>query len=338
MNWLSFRAVVAIAAALAFTATSGISTAGQATGVPERFTALAVNEFGSALPGTGMRDPMSTTMAYARGLLDRGPEAYLEELKETPCIGYIRSPGNIEYDLHVAVETRLEDGGRRIELVTDRPISTRETASQARSIDYPFITIELRLNGDGEGEGTMRVAAKIREQRFKLEIEEQARAGSADGGSRPRRHDRPRRDTGRQMPTGARLVTVGLLPARFRALTPAAIALAPAEAAARVLRLGARLIHRERTAAKLMLVQLAGGCLCFLVRGHFHEREAPRSAGRHVAHDAHRFDGTELSEQFLQFRFTGLVGEISNVQLPTHTLDSLTLVQSAIRDLMDADD
>lgn len=166
MNWLFFRAVVAMTAVLALAATSRISSAGQTSGVPERFTALAVNEFGSGLPGTveivvtrwSTHDERDMLVG---ALLDRGPEAYLEELRETPCIGYIRSPGNIEYDLHFAVETRLEDGGRRIELVTDRPISTRETVSQAGTIDYPFITIELRLNDDGEGKGTMRVAAKI---------------------------------------------------------------------------------------------------------------------------------------------------------------------------------
>ena len=54
-----------------------------------------------------------------------------------------------------------EDGGRRIVLVTDRPISFWEAANQPRSIDYPFTLIELRLNRDGEGEGKMSIATKI---------------------------------------------------------------------------------------------------------------------------------------------------------------------------------
>ena len=180
MNSRMSRAVVATAVPmLMFTATSGTSTAGQTGDVPERFTALAVNEFGSTLPGTveivvTRWSTLEKRDMLIGALLDRGPEAYLEELRETPCVGYIRSPGNVEYDVHLAVETRLEDGGRRIELVTDRPISSREIASQARSIDYPFITIELRLNGDGEGQGTMRVAAKIRgnKELNLIEIEE----------------------------------------------------------------------------------------------------------------------------------------------------------------------
>lgn len=169
MNWLFSRVVIAMAAsAMVFTATSGIPATGQTSGVPERFTALAVNmgEFGPAQSGTveivvtrwSTHDERDMLIG---ALLDRGPDAFLDELRETPRVGYIRTPGSIGYDLHFAQKAPFEDGGRRIVLVTDRPISPWEAANQPRSIDYPFTTIELRLNRDGEGEGTMRIAAKI---------------------------------------------------------------------------------------------------------------------------------------------------------------------------------
>src|SRR5947209_10129069 len=110
--------------------------------------------------------------------------------------------------------------------------------------------------------------------------------------------------------------------------------MATAEAAARVLRLRARLVHRERAAPQLVLVQLHDGRLGFLVRRHFHEPKAPRPTGRHVAHDAHRVDGTELSEQLLQLRLAGLVGEVSDVQFSTHLYTPCALVPSAVRRLV----
>ena len=94
-------------------------------------------------------------------LFDRGPEALLEELRETRRVGYIRPPNSIGYDLRFAKQIPGDDGGRRVILVTDRPIDFWEAATLPRSIDYPFTVIELRLNRDGEGEGRMSIATKI---------------------------------------------------------------------------------------------------------------------------------------------------------------------------------
>src|SRR5882672_4730994 len=125
----------------------------------------------------------------------------------------------------------------------------------------------------------------------------------------------------------------GCSPAGLRPTATAAGAIATAEAAARVLRLRARLVHGERAAPQLVLVQLRDGRLGFLVRRHFHEPEAPCPTGRHVAHDAHRVDGTELFEQLLQLRLASLVGEVSDVQFSTHLYTPCALVPSAVRRL-----
>jgi hypothetical protein len=59
-------------------------------------------------------------------LLDKGPDALLEELRETRRVGYIRTPNSIGYDLHFAHD--------HVILVTDRPIgSGRRRTNRARS-------------------------------------------------------------------------------------------------------------------------------------------------------------------------------------------------------------
>jgi hypothetical protein len=141
---------------------------GQTSGTPERFTAFAVNmgNFGPTQSGTvevvvtrWSTDDEREMLLGA--LLDKGPDALLEELRETRRVGYIRTPNSIGYDLHFAHDLPGEDGGRRVILVTDRPISFWEAANQPRSIEYPFTLIELRMNRDGEGEGKMSIATRI---------------------------------------------------------------------------------------------------------------------------------------------------------------------------------
>jgi hypothetical protein len=54
-----------------------------------------------------------------------------------------------------------DDGGRRIFLATDRPISAWEARNQPLSFEYPFTYIELRMNAQGQGEGKLALATKI---------------------------------------------------------------------------------------------------------------------------------------------------------------------------------
>jgi hypothetical protein len=142
--------------------------AGQTTGTPERFSAFAVNMGNFGPTRTGTVEIVVTRWStdderemLLGALLDKGPDALLDELRETRPVGYIRTPNSIGYDLHFAHNIPGEDGGRRVILVTDRPISFWEAANQPRSIEYPFTLIELRLNRDGEGEGKMSIATRI---------------------------------------------------------------------------------------------------------------------------------------------------------------------------------
>ena len=153
--------------ALAFAAFATFSMLGyaQTMGWPEKYTANAVNlDIGAQGPIDIMVEHWSTPAQRDKlmsVMLNQGPEKLLDVLKDMPHVGYFNTPGNLRWELRYAWKTPQPDGGERVVLATDRPISFREAARQSRTLDYPFTVIELRLNKDGEGEGMMSVATKI---------------------------------------------------------------------------------------------------------------------------------------------------------------------------------
>jgi hypothetical protein len=137
----------------------------QTNGSPERFTAVAVN---TDRGGTSQveiavnrwstnseRDRLMTT------LREKGPEKLLDVLRDMPKVGYIRRTTSIGWDLHYAHHQPLPDGGERVVVATDRPVSEWEAFNQPPTVDYPFTVIELHLNANGEGEGKMSYATRI---------------------------------------------------------------------------------------------------------------------------------------------------------------------------------
>jgi hypothetical protein len=136
----------------------------------EHLTAFAVdmsNRAGSARAGTidiiierwssdSERDQLLTA------LRESGPDGLrkaLEKIKEPA--GNIRSQGSLGYPLRFAREMPTSDGGRRIIIATDRPISFLELRNQPRSLDYPFMLIDLRLDAQGKGQGKLMPVAKV---------------------------------------------------------------------------------------------------------------------------------------------------------------------------------
>ena len=113
-------------------------------------------------------------------VLEKGSDALLRELQKAPVKGRFRIPTArqpdphhlaLGLDLHYAMQTPLDDGGRRIVIATDRYIGFQEARSQPRTIDYPITLIEIRVDKEGNGVGKMAVATKISFDKKKNQIE-----------------------------------------------------------------------------------------------------------------------------------------------------------------------
>ena len=107
-------------------------------------------------------------------LVEKGGDKLLSALQKVkPRCGYARTSTSLGWDIYFAREVPLPDGGRKITLASDRPVSMWEARNAARSMDYEFSLAEIRLRGDGKGEGKAIKAAKVSFDKEKntLEIE-----------------------------------------------------------------------------------------------------------------------------------------------------------------------
>ena len=101
---------------------------------------------------------------------------------------------------------------------------------------------------------------------------------------------------------------------------PAAAAAAATTASESTFRFWTRLVDDERPAVHLLLMELGDGLLGFFVRAHLDEREASRTACRHVAHHA---DGVHLAgpaEQFRELIFRRGIRKVADVESPAHAV------------------
>jgi hypothetical protein len=157
-----------VAVALTLVAASGASTFQQSELPPEDFTALAVTmgNVGPAQPTVVDINIRRWTTDEERKrlvtiLVEKGPNALLDALRDTERVGMIRTPDTVGYDLHFAHQMPAEGGGRRIIIVTDRPIGAWEARERPRTMDYPFTVIEMHIKPNGKGEGKMSIAVKV---------------------------------------------------------------------------------------------------------------------------------------------------------------------------------
>lgn len=165
-----------IAVAVAVLAAAGSVAQGKGG---ERFVAFAV-DFGGLgrSPGSGTVDVIVerwSTDEERRTLVsafrEKGPEGLREALQKMKPVGRILTPGSIGYDLHYAHQVPLHDGGRRILVGTERPMSFREISRGTESSEYPFTIVEMRLNAKGEGEGRLSLATRIAGDADRVELE-----------------------------------------------------------------------------------------------------------------------------------------------------------------------
>ena len=64
-------------------------------------------------------------------------------------------------DIRYAMSFPMENGGRRIVIITPRVIGFQEARNQPRTVDYPFSLFEMRFGKDGKGEGRLAYATQI---------------------------------------------------------------------------------------------------------------------------------------------------------------------------------
>ena len=95
-------------------------------------------------------------------LADRGNEAFVRELQRADRTGSIGTPQELPYHLRYARQGAYEKTGRRIILMTDRPMSFAERTSGGRTRDYSVTWIDLRLDAEGKGEGTISLATRLK--------------------------------------------------------------------------------------------------------------------------------------------------------------------------------
>jgi hypothetical protein len=109
-------------------------------------------------------------------VIEKGEEGLLSALQDLKRVGYIRGSTSIGWDIHFAHQQPVSDGGRRVVIATDRPMSFWEAANRPRSADYQFTLAEIRIRADGKGEGKLVPAAKVDydEETNTLEIENYA--------------------------------------------------------------------------------------------------------------------------------------------------------------------
>jgi hypothetical protein len=146
-----------------------VGMAAQTHGDPEEFTSFAISM--GAYSGAGGTAQLIMTVnqwatqeerdAFFVTLKEKGAEALLQQLRRGKRVGSLRTAQTVGWDIRLALEEPGKDGGRRVMLLTDRPIGFSEATNRPITIDYPFTVIDMQIPAKGFGQGTLAIAAKI---------------------------------------------------------------------------------------------------------------------------------------------------------------------------------
>jgi hypothetical protein len=78
-------------------------------------------------------------------------------------VGTIRTPDSPGYELRYAHQTLADNGGRRIVLVTDRPIEFWEACERPSLADDSRLTvIQMHIDAEGRGTGSLSITTEVR--------------------------------------------------------------------------------------------------------------------------------------------------------------------------------
>jgi hypothetical protein len=161
------QAVVTVVGVIAALEVLGSTNSAQSGCASENFTAAAVTRgdsdgvLASSVDIHIVRWSTETQKdRFARTRLDRGPAALLEALRSAAPVGQLRSASTFAYDFQFAWQEPLEDGGRRIVLIGDRPMFVwKEEMGLEEEDGAIFTVVEIRLRPDGDGEGKVAIGS-----------------------------------------------------------------------------------------------------------------------------------------------------------------------------------
>ena len=133
----------------------------------ETFRARVVNVGGNLPTGTGLMwmtvESWSTDQereALLRGLQAGGTDGLVKAMREMDK-GYVRFQETLRWKVNHAVSFDTPEG-RKVRLVTERPILFVETRGSLRTEDYPVGVVEFLLPADGKpGSGVLIPAARV---------------------------------------------------------------------------------------------------------------------------------------------------------------------------------
>jgi hypothetical protein len=91
----------------------------------------------------------------------KGQDKLLDELKDQKPVGTVRFNTELAWDLRYARQMPREEGGTRVFLATDRPMSVLEIWNDPRYSQYPFTLIDLQFDRDGNATGSIMLAARV---------------------------------------------------------------------------------------------------------------------------------------------------------------------------------
>jgi hypothetical protein len=98
--------------------------------------------------------------ALIEAFASQGMEGLYNALTKMKSKGRLSMPGTLGYDI-AYVRVFPTETGRRIRIVTDRPLTFGEARNSTRSSDYNLSALELDLDAKGRGEGTLLPACQF---------------------------------------------------------------------------------------------------------------------------------------------------------------------------------
>ncbi|HWZ85433.1 MAG TPA: hypothetical protein VN032_04480 [Thermoanaerobaculia bacterium] len=105
-------------------------------------------------------------------LKTEGNAQMVADLSQLPQVGYIYTQGTLAYALYYAYQTPLPDGGKRIVMATNRPLTFGGAIAPGTRQKYDLGILEMHFSKDGKAEGKIIVQgmASIDKKTGKVEI------------------------------------------------------------------------------------------------------------------------------------------------------------------------